>query len=438
MSGSDLPNMPGGGQPLNPAARARRPVGLTSILLATAVAGAAGYVVQIIVGVSSEPSDYLRFSVFWALLYLVISGLSGVQQEVSRATRGETIVNSHFRGGSTARNFAIVLAGAIALATPLTALWWGTRVFPSHTWVLVAALSVGLTSYVLVAVISGILYGMGAWSSIALMTGLDGVLRLIAIGLAAVLQLPGDFLIWAVVVPFPLTLLVMWPRLRRRVPGRFTLDVEPKALAWNSLRIVGGATATGVIVSGFPLILDLTSKHESAAAVGVLVLAVTLTRAPLVIPLMALQSFLTVHFRESGRNLWRVVAVILAVVALAALVASALAWFLGPPLMVALFGAEYEISSMEMSLIVSSAGVTAALCVTGPAVLSRGKHGAFLAGWVVAAAVLVLILLMPADLVARALMALSVGPLIGLAIHLGALAFARPRPTAGLQEQTPL
>ncbi|MCU1443148.1 MAG: hypothetical protein JWQ59_1298, partial [Cryobacterium sp.] len=61
--------------------------GFTRILVATAIAGIAAYVVTWVVPRIIGGVDYKVFAVFWASMYLVVTALSGIQQEVTRATR---------------------------------------------------------------------------------------------------------------------------------------------------------------------------------------------------------------------------------------------------------------------------------------------------------------------------------------------------------------
>jgi hypothetical protein len=68
--------------------------------------------------------------------------------------------------------------------------------------------------------------------------------------------------------------------------------------------------------------------------------------------------------------------------------------------------------------VVASAGLTAAMCATGPAVLARGGHAAYSLGWVVAAILVILGLLLPWGPDAKSIFALSLGPIVGLTIHL--------------------
>src|SRR6202035_1984190 len=58
---------------------------------------------------------------------------------------------------------------------------------------------------------------------------------------------------------------------------------------------ITAAGASAILVMGFPVLLKLTS-NELGAQGGVIILAVTLTRAPLLVPLTAMQGNLIAHF----------------------------------------------------------------------------------------------------------------------------------------------
>lgn len=393
--------------------------GLQYILLATAVGGLAGYAVQAVVLSRLDPANYLQFSVFWSTLYLVVSGLAGIQQEVTRATQAR--VDTASAATHTARNFGFLVAALVFAVIVATGALWGPLVFSGDSsWALVVALALGAASYVVVAVFCGTLYGLHRWRTLAVMISLDALLRLVTVSIALAAAASSAALAWAVVLPFPVTVLVVWLIVRAQLRGASALDVAGSALAWNSVRTVSGSVATGVLISGFPLFLSLASRDDPAASVGTMIAVITLTRAPLVIPFLALQSYLVVFFRDRTGTFWRSFSLILGAVFTATALAAFLAWWLGPSIL-ALFGPDYVIDGPTAALLVASAGFTAALCVSGPAVLAARGHGNYSIGWLVAAVVVVGVLFLPVDLNTRSILALFIGPFAGLLIHLGYL-----------------
>jgi O-antigen/teichoic acid export membrane protein len=410
-----------------PAANARFG-GASAILVATVIAGGLTYLLQAIVLAALSDVAYLQYSIVWSVLYLVVGALAGIQQEVSRAT---VVVapGASRAGGSVTARFALVAAGVAFVVFVVAGVFWAPQTIQTDPIAIVVLVGAGAASYVFVAALSGTLYGLHRWIVLAWMIAIDAVLRAVFIAAAAWSGAPLLVLVVAMVLPFPLSIAATWLIVRSSVRGRTRLDVGFRGLAWNASRTVIGSAATAIMVSGFPFLLGVTSPGQPVAAAAVIAV-VTLTRAPLVIPVLAMQSFLVVYFRDHAGRLGRSLLVILGGVALVTVVASLLAWWIGPEVL-HWFGKDFPISSWEIALIVASAGATAALCVTGPATLARNDHLGFTTGWVVAALLVIGALLLPLDPAGKSVIALCVGPLVGLLTHLASLA-RRPgsRPSA--------
>lgn len=391
--------------------------GLRFILIATVTAGAIGYAIQGLVGAAITPESYLGFSLFWSTMYLVIAALSGLQQEATRATHPVAAGQQP----STIVRFALLVAGLVGLGSLASSPLWGPAAFTTDTLLQVAFLTLGAVSFVCIALLSGLFYGLRLWFAVAAITIVDAVLRLILVGAALLAGASPGLLVAAIVLPFPLSLLIMWLTQRSKIGGRYRLDVTPKVLAWNSLRTVGGAISTGILTSGYPLLIGATSKADPAATVGALMFVVTLTRAPLVVPAMALQSFLTVTFRDRTRGRLRFLLILLGALVAVSCIVAAGAYLLEPWLLHAIWGDKYVVSSAVAGGIVLTAGMTAALCVSGPAALASGRHGYYFAGWAAAAVVAICVILLPLPLEVRTLASMGLGPLVGVAIHVAAL-----------------
>lgn len=410
--------------------------GLRPILVATAIAGVLGYLMQAAVPRAvTDPNQVLDFLKFWSGLYLLVAALSGLQQEVTRATSPAAPGSeSDSRSGSRSRTAfggglpLLALASGLGSAALVvaTAPLWASRIFPDRTPDLVAALAVGLAAYAGVAVLSGVFYGLRLWNAVAGMTVLDIGLRLVLVG--AALASGGDLaaLAWAVVAPLPLSFIVLWLLNRGRVRGRFVVDVPPRRLAWNAARTLGGSIALGALTSGLVLLIGIAPTTEPVASVTALTFVVNLTRAPLVIPVLALQGWLIAYFRgQAGSPPGRVLRVVAAVLGASVLVAG-LAFVVEPWLLGAIWGPAYVLDGPTCAGIVLTAGLMGALCVTGPATLAANRHSAYLAGWAVAAALTVGVLFTPLPLTPRVLLAMAAGPVAGVLIHLTALLRAAP------------
>jgi O-antigen/teichoic acid export membrane protein len=406
--------------------------GATQIIGATIIAGIAGYLVTFLVYRVVGPAPYALFAIFWASLYLGVGALSGIQQEVTRATHPIDPGSRH--GANRARAFGVVAAVLVFVATIASAVLWVDAVFPADGWALVWPLAVGASAYVLVATLSGSLYGVSQWRSLALMISLDGVLRLALVG--AILTTSNDIvaLAWAVALPFPLAIMLLWPVIRRTFIGRSDIDVGYGRLTWNVARTVLAAVSTAVLVSAFPLLLGVTARGADAALIGELVFTLTLTRAPLVVSVMALQSYFIVQFRQRLEHWAGFLLKVMGVLAAGGVLLALAGWWLGPPVFELVSGAPVTLDGGFIAVMVASSALVGALSVSGSAVLGRGGHLAYSAGWLVAALATVIIMALPIDdILLRVGAATVAAPLLGLAVHavwLAATARRTPAVTA--------
>lgn len=392
--------------------------GATQIIGATAVAGVAGYLVTWLVYRVVGPAPYALFAIFWASLYLGVGALSGIQQEVTRATHPIEPGTRH--GASRARAFGVAAALLVLVATLASAVLWVDAVFPSDGWSLVWPLAVGASAYVLVATLSGSLYGVSQWRSLALMISTDGVLRLALVG--AILTTTNDIvaLAWAVALPFPLAIMLLWPVIRRHFVGRSDIDVGYGRLTWNVARTVLAAVSTAVLVSAFPLLLGVTARGTDEALIGELIFTLTLTRAPLVVSVMALQSYFIVQFRQRVHHWAGFLLRVMGVLAAGGVVLALAGWWLGPPVFELVSGAPVTLEGGIIAVMVASSALVGALSVSGSAVLGRGGHLAYSAGWLVAALATVVIMVLPVDdILLRVGIATVAAPVLGLAVHAG-------------------
>ncbi len=403
--------------------RVRR--GLVYILGATVVAGAVGYVIQAIVPAFTTAAEYIAFSVFWSAVYLVVSAVSGLQQEVTRASHPRRDGESGWRA---LQWFALGAAGACAVIVAASSPAWAPGVFRSDTVALVAALVVATVGYAFIAVLSGAYYGLRNWPAAAGMTVVDAGLRLVAIILALIAGWSVAGLAWAVAIPFAVSFLVMFTITQRRIRSAIAVDSSPATLAAHSVSTVGAALATGVMISGLPLLLGVTEAGLGQSTLAALVLVITLTRAPLVVPILALQSYLIVTFRDhpdsaGGRVLRWGAALLIATAAL-----SAAGAFIGPAVVQWLYAGRYFLEPIAYATIIASAGLTGVLCLTGPAVLAAGRHGQYVAGWAAASATLVIGLALPVSGIWGVLVPLLISPVVGVVVH--AVALRTPRAVA--------
>lgn len=402
----------------------RRSRGLLYILAATAISGAFAYLIQIVAPrLLPDATSYLAFSVFWLTLFLFGSAIAGVQQEVTRATHPAeqttkpTPLRRFLLGGA-----AVLGAAAAGLSVLLGPVAFGAAPF----W-MGLSFALGLVGYFGFAVFGGVLYGLSRWTAIATLMIVDAALRGIAVTIGFIVGAPPGVLAALVALPFGITAVLLWFPMSRSVIGKIAVDVSLKRLAVNSASTIVAAASTAVMVTGLPLLLRTALPDENATTLASLTMAITLTRAPLIIPLIALQSFLIVDFRSARSHVWRRVGIYgSALIGLTALLAAA-AWAWGPAVIEWISDGRYGVSSLIMATVVASAGLVALMCLTGPALLSETRHTLFVLGWVVAAGATVMMLALPLPSIERTLAALLVGPTLGLLVHLLSIRSGRPR-----------
>lgn len=393
--------------------------GLAWVISATAVAGVTGYLITWLVPRIIGYSAYAPFAVFWSLLFFVANSLSGIQQEITRATNPR---NGQQDGGTPAANvwiFALCASLLVAALSALTSPLW-TAALPGRAALFVLPFTVGAASSVFVAVLTGTLYGITRWSSIFLIVVLDGLARLAFVLGTLTITHDAVVLAWAIVLPFPISVLVVRLFAGRRVMREGRLDVGYRSLSWNVARTTVAATSMGLLISGFPFVLAITGAASSAVTAGtfgMVVVTTTLVRAPLVVTAMALQSYFIIRFKRTSGSLVRLFLTIEVVVLLIAAVVGVLGWFAGPWVFSWLFPGQSVPPAEFVGAVAISSGLLAAMCVSAPAVLSRGDHGAYTAGWVVAAVATIMLLMLPTSFLVRTELALTLGPVLGLAVH---------------------
>lgn len=386
------------------------------MLAATALAGVSGYAIQIIAAATiPNASAYVTFSVFWSTMFLFGGAVGGTQQEIARATHPGGDAGS----GSVLRRFTGLAVAAVVVVGAVASVFLGMDAFAAAPWSLSTAFLIGLVGYILTSILTGLLYGLGQPGIVGGLIATDAVLRGVAVVAGLLVGAPIEYLAFAIAIPFGLSVGVVWLASRARVRRRFRVDGSVRMLVANSSRTVLASASLGVMVAGLPLLLGITLSDAAPAVAAALILAITVTRAPLIIPLTALQSFLIVHLRGYAGNVRRRVLALLGIVAAAGAAAVLLGYLWGAPLIEFISIGNYTSDPVTLAVVIASAALIGMMCVTSAALLAGSRHNAFLAGWVVAAALTIaLLVLLPIDPITRTLVGVSVPPAVGLVIHL--------------------
>ena len=387
-----------------------KPRSLASLLAAAGVSGVAGYVVLVLAARVLDPATNASFLVFWGALYAVFGALVGLTTETTRA-----VFSSGGRGSTPVWPVLVGLAGATAAVVGTSGLLWAPPLFGDLWPGLLSAMVVGIALFSLQAGLNGAASGSSAWGIYSLSLGSEAVMRLV---LCAVAAAAGSHLLglaWGVVLACAtwVALVVASHDVRQLVHVRVT--GSRAALVRRMLVACSASGASALVLVGYPVLLRATTPADVFAGAAPIVLSVSLSRAPLLVPLGIYQNFLVTRVIRDGLRVLRLVLGALAVVAA---IGSLTAWWLGP-LLLHVINPAYDVSGGVFAGLVLTAGLVAVLTITGAATVALDRHGVYLAGWLVATAVSALVLLAPGSLESRVLSSLVAGPLAGIAVHVG-------------------
>lgn len=387
---------------------------------ATAVIAVCGYAVLYLAARDLEPAGFSVFAVFWGAFGLVTGAALGLLQEATREVRSATHMATTQEPRSRPMWVAAGVGGVAAVVIALSSPLWSGQVFVESRWLSVTLLAVGLSGFCLHSTLLGVLAGLDRWTSYGSLMVTDGVIRVLVAVATFLIGWGLTGYLWATVagaVAWALMLIVS-PSTRRA--AGLSTPVGTVAFLRGASHSITAAGASAILIMGFPVLLQATSGDLGAVG-GIVILAVTLTRAPLLVPLTAMQGNLVAHFVDQRTNRVRALmgpAVIVIGVGLLGVLA---AWSAGPWLLRSAFGPDYRADGVLLAWLTAGAIAIALLTLTGAAAVAAALHRAYALGWVSATVASTVLLLLPLDLETRTVIALLCGPALGIAVHLGAL-----------------
>lgn len=401
-----------------------KPSGVARVAVATVLSALCGYAILYLAARDVAPAGFSVFSVFWGAFGLFTGAANGLLQEATREVRvaraAEPRPGPHLQPIRVAALVAVAAGLLIAGTAPL----WAGHVFVESTPLSVALLSVGLAGFCLHATLLGVLAGADGWTQYGTLMVTDAGIRVAVAVAAFVLGWGLDGYLWATVAGSMSWLILLLASPVARSAAGIQTPGTPRTFLTGSAHSIAAAGASAILVMGFPVLLQATSRDLGATG-GVIILAVTLTRAPLLVPLTAMQGNLIAHFVDN-RRLRALLTPTLALAGLGALAVLA-AGLLGPWLLRTLFGPEYAASGALLAWLTAGAVAIAFLTLTGAATVAAALHRAYAVGWVSATVAAALLLLLPLDLQTRTIVALMCGPLVGIVVHLAALGAIKRR-----------
>ena len=407
----------------------RGPVARGSVVrvgTATAVTALCGYAVIYLAARDLAPRGFSVFGVFWGAFGLVTGAAFGLLQETTREVRAASYISdlgaAPVRRTHPLRVAAMVGVAAAVVIAGSSPLWSG-RVFVEARWLSVVLLSVGLAGFCLHATLLGMLAGTNHWTSYGALMVTDAVLRVAVAAATFVVGWGLTGFLWATVAGAAAWLMMLAASPTARTAARLLTPGGTATFLRGAAHSITAAGASAILVMGFPVLLKLTS-NELGAEGGVIILAVTLTRAPLLVPLTAMQGNLIAHFVDERSDRLRALIAPAAIIGGIGAVGVLAAGVVGPWLLRVAFGPQYQASSALLAWLTAAAVAIAMLTLTGAAAVAAALHRAYAAGWVGATVASGLLLLLPMPLQTRTVVGLLCGPLVGIGVHLVALARA--------------
>ncbi|MDT5231133.1 MAG: hypothetical protein QOI39_1633 [Mycobacterium sp.] len=406
-----------GSSPTGPITRAS----VTRVGTATVLSALCGYAVLYLAARDLEPAGFSVFGVFWGAFGLVTGAAFGLLQEATREVRSaryaEVVPGPRTHPMRVAAMVGVVAAAVIAASSPL----WSAHVFVQAQWLSVALLSVGLAGFCLHATLLGMLAGVNRWTQYGSLMVTDAGLRVAVAAATFVIGWGLVGYLWATVAGSVAWLILLVASPATRAAARLLTPGDTLTFLRGASHSIAAAGASAMLVMGFPVLLKATSGDLGATG-GVVILAVTLTRAPLLVPLTAMQGNLIAHFVDERTERLRALIGPAALVAATGAVGIIAAGLVGPWLLRAGFGPDYHAAGALLAWLTGAAVAIAMLTLTGAATVAAALQRAYALGWVSATVASTLLLLLPLPLETRTVVALLCGPLVGIGVHLSALA----------------
>jgi len=391
----------------------------TAVGIVSGFSAASGFFILLVAARALSGPANAEFLAFWAALFAVYGVLSGVTAETTRAIGRRRMKPAAPPGGSIAMNALIsgsVLAGLIAAVSISSSIGSAT-----HQWPIVAILIFTSLAFSMQGGLAGALQATDQWGPYSLLVLMEAVFRLGAIAVAAGVGLGLLGLETATLAALLACPLLLACSSVARQCIRAHADVPLRALLRRTAQSCASAAASAALVVSYPLLVKVTTAPEEFALSAPVLLAISLTRAPIMLPLVAFQgAIINMVLRADNGEGWRKLSRPILGVILLGFGGAALAWSLGPWFMT-LLGGDYRIQGWVLAALTLSAAGVAVLTLLGMALLAMGRHRSYMFGWIAASLSAFLLLMLPYSTEIRCSVSLLAGPLVGIAIHLYAL-----------------
>ncbi|WP_443095609.1 hypothetical protein [Rothia koreensis] len=411
----------------------------TGILLASMISAVSALGATFIAKHALAGEEVTEFLVFWSTLFGIYGIVAGLQQETTRAVGAAQLHAGDARPSrpgarvmAVAGGFGVVIALLVAVTSPV----WAHGQVPTGTGFAVAMLCIGPCLYAMHSAMSGAAAGRDQWFQFSALGGGEAGWRLVAMIAVALIAGSIGGLEAAAVSPVLLWMMIAAFTSEGRKTFSARADVGVGRFVQNVLFAMGSSAASAVLMVGLPVVLKASAGADASTytkiSMGALILAISITRSPIMIPLQAFQGVaISAFLKQRHRPVAAMVKPSAALLGIG-LFGAVLAWIIGPWLFFLIYGPKPEeaaayhdvIHGWLLGTLTFGSAIMALLVLSGTAILALNAHRMYILGWVVAAAIAVGLLFLPVGLVPRTIIALYVGPACGFAIHLAGMVVA--------------
>lgn len=399
-----------------------RPSGRRLLLLSSVGAAISNLGIILLVAQVLDVEDNKEFLVFWALLFGLFGVQSGIQNETTRATTRPSPAGARILSG------ALLWGAVFALVIGATSPLWASHMLPRSAGSAILVLVITSFLYPIYVTMLGALGGRGHWewfgSTLLVEVGVRVALVFLAAGIGASL---GGFEAASAAAVLTLGAILLIGRVpRRALLSRADVPL-PRLLRHQALAMLSTA-CTAVLINGYPALVSVTNPQgslglppeQSAALMGACMLAVSFTRAPIMMPLTVFVGVAISAFVGHRGSIWSAVRKPFLLLLAVGLFGGAAAWPIGPWFM-RLVKPEYDLPGWYFAALTTSSVLMAWLMILGAIALATNRHLLYVIGWGTASAVGAMCLLLPLHLTVTTTLSVSVGPAAGILILFAAL-----------------
>jgi O-antigen/teichoic acid export membrane protein len=397
------------------------PEGSATIGLWLIVAGVTAYLFLAVSGRALGSNRYSALAVLWVLAFTAAPGFfQPLEQEVARAIAARrarrvgtlpVIQRAALTGGLLALGLVVVILVA-ALVSPLV-----ESLFKGQS-LLVWALAIMLVGYLAEHMTRGVLAGYDRFNPYGLLVGSEGILRLVACIVFAVvgIETAGPYGLLVAAAPFAAVAIAL--------RGQKGLVESGPPASWAEIStnigfLVAGSALALALLNAAAVVVQLLSSSSESEQTSWIFAGMLLSRVPLYF-FQAIQATLVPELseqrgageREAFRaGLRKLTIAVIAIGAVSAIGSTVL----GPWAVRTFFGSDFQLDARDMALLGFGSAVYMLALTLGQALIALEHHGRYALAWVLGvAAFLVAVVVGSSDVLLRAELAYFVGSVVTL------------------------